>query len=162
MDEEVSSHQKIAMMIAKSSTQTERETIKTWLRELLEIRDSNISTAEKTKRALSITRTNKVVLPIAKLIFRESKRNLWDDRNPLLRRFALGTAAGLAAVGGGGAGIAMMGSAFGLPLWLVFSGGAVAIPAILKELEEHNEAMQEQKPSKTTRTAMDAEKESVL
>jgi hypothetical protein len=156
VDKEVSSQQQIAIRIAESATQIEREAMKVWLRGLLDIRSSNISSLAKAKKALGITVANKVLWPMIKLIYREIKRYAWDNRSAKVRRSYAGVALALATVGGQSAGIAAMGGAIAVPLWVVFGAGAAFAPILLRAFFETD-----QPPSslKTTYTVINGEKE---
>ncbi|MBL8902676.1 MAG: hypothetical protein JNK83_05230 [Rhizobiales bacterium] len=155
MNNEVSSQQQIAIRIAESATITEREALKGWVRGLLDIRSENISRLAKAKKALSITITNKVLWPMIKLMSREMKRYGWDNRSTSTRFGLTGAAVGIALFGGQTAGIAALGGAVGVPLWIVLSSGALFAHTLYSELARKSERTSS---LKTTYTVIDAEK----
>lgn len=155
MDKEVSSQQQIAIRIAESASATEREAFKSWVRGLLDVRSENISRLAKAKKALSITISNKVLWPMIKSISRETKRYGWDNRSSSTRFGLAGAAVGIALFGGQTAGIAALGGAVGVPLWIVLSSGALFAHTLYSELAGKSERTSS---FKTTYTVIDAEK----
>ncbi len=124
----------MARSINSRMTDTERQAVIAWLQALLEIRRSKNTPATKAKGALYLTREARVVKPIAIMISKELKRVGWDDRS-WAARFALsGAVAGAAVFGGEGAGVAGLGTAIGLPLWIVIGAGAAFAGVFLDEL----------------------------
>jgi hypothetical protein len=75
-----------------------------------------------------------VVLPAVKIIARETKRLGWDDRSLPGRLGIGGAAVGLALFGGQGAGVAALGTAVGVPLWVVFGAGATFLGVLYEEI----------------------------
>lgn len=114
----------LVAVIAKTTTDAEKDALSVWAAGLLAIRASAVSPARKAKQAIALTARGSVVWPAVKILSRELKRKGWDDRN-LASRFGLtGAAVGLAIFGGQGAGIAALGTAVGVPLWVVLGSGA--------------------------------------
>ena len=71
------------------------------------------------------------------MLYAEVKRLGWDERSKKSRTgIAVGGAA-LALVGGQGAGIAALGTAIGLPLWIVLGAGAYFAAGIVEDLINH-------------------------
>ena len=99
MEKEDSSQKQIALLIADSASAAEREALKIWVRELLGIVSTDISSLAKAKKAIRITATNKVLWPMVKIIFREMKRHAWDNRSAKVRSAYAGVALALATVG---------------------------------------------------------------
>jgi hypothetical protein len=87
------------------------------------------------------------------LIAKSLKTAAWDKRG-LPARLALSAAiAGVLFFGGQGAGIAALGSAIGLPLWVVFGAGGAFLGVLYEEITG-------KKPdAKTTYRVIDAERE---
>jgi hypothetical protein len=156
VDKEISSQQQIAIRILETATDVERQAMKVWLGELLDIRSSNTSNLTKAKKALSITFANKILWPIIKLIYREMKRHAWDNRSVTTRGSYVGAAIALATVGGQSAGIAALGTAIAVPLWVVFAGGAALANNVLNVNIEKD---RQTSSLRTTYTVIDAEKE---
>jgi len=143
----------LALRIASSATAPEREALRLWIEQLLALKASSIPAVQKAKQALTITANSNVVIPTVKMIARETKRLAWDERS-LKGRLGLGGAAvGLALFGGQGAGIAALGTAIGVPLWVVFGAGAAFLGVLYEEITG-------KKPNlKTTYRVIDAEPE---
>lgn len=141
----------LAIKIAASANAVEKEALRIWIERLLALKATNLPTLRKAKQALALTANSKVVLPTVKIIARETKRLAWDERG-LKGRLGLGGAAvGVALFGGQGAGIAALGTAVGVPLWVVFGAGAAFAGVLYEEITG-------KKPStKTTYAVIDAE-----
>jgi len=126
----------VAVRIAASATETEREALLQWMVALLQIRQSTLSSVQKTKQALQLTARSKVIWPIVKMLAKEVKRFGWDDRGIKSRFGIAGAGIGLALFGSQGAGIAALGTAIGVPLWVVLGAGAYFAPVLIEELSK--------------------------
>lgn len=143
---------RLAVRVASRATTVERDALLRWAYALMDIRRSSLPARRKASHALRVTVQSRVVWPAAKLIWGEVRRHAWDERG-LKGRFGL-TAAATSAIlfGGQGAGIAALGTAVGVPLWVVFGAGGVFVAALIEELRG-------KRPSaRTTYTVIDAEK----
>lgn len=124
----------LAVRIAATANAAEREAIRIWIQRLLSINQSGLPVVQKAKHAIAVTAESQVVWPSVKMIAREMKRFAWDDRSVKIR-FGLGGAAIAAlAFGGQGAGIAALGTAVGVPLWVVFGAGATFLGVLYEEI----------------------------
>ena len=74
---------------------------------------------------------------MVKIIFREMKRHAWDNRSAKVRSAYAGVALALATVGGQSAGIAALGGAIAVPLWVVFGAGAAFLRVLYEALERY-------------------------
>lgn len=126
----------VAVRIANDASEQDREAMLVWMVNLLQIRDSKALALVKVKNAVLLTARSRVVWPIAKMIAAELKRIGWDDRGTKSRAALATAAATLALVGGQGAGIAALGTAIGLPLWIVLGAGAYFATGMAEELFE--------------------------
>jgi hypothetical protein len=125
---------KLAVSVVRSlDNDAERDTLGEWLQRLLEIREQEIAARAKARQALEST-DRSVILPVVRMIAKQGRRVVWDERT-WAARLGLG-AAGLAglAVGGQGAGIAALGGAVGVPLWIVLGSGGAFAGILLDEL----------------------------
>lgn len=105
-----------------------------WAQRLLALRERDIPRLQKMREALTLTRDSKVVWPAVKIAASKAKRIGWDDRSPKAR-IGLGAAAvGVAVFGSKSAGIAALGTAVGVPLWVVLGGGAAFAAGIVEEI----------------------------
>ena len=101
----------------------ERAALLLWATQLIATRQSNLPVLEKAKSAIRLTIASGAILPFVKFLGSEIKRVGWDQRG-LPERLALSAAAAAAlAFSGQGAGIAALGGAIGVPLWVVFGAG---------------------------------------
>jgi len=142
----------LAVKIAASANAAEKEALRIWIERLLALKATNLPAAQKAKQAISLTADSKIVLPAVKIIARETKRLAWDERGLKARLGLGGAAVGVALFGGQGAGIAALGTAIGVPLWVVFGAGA-AFAGVLYE-----EVTGKKPPPKTTYTVIDADR----
>lgn len=141
----------VAIYVAKTASDLEQTAPLHWTQGLLEIRDANVAKRQKLAEVAKLTKKYKVAWPIAKIMAAKLKEIAWDNRSTRMR-VGLGTAAAaFAAFGSHAAGIAALGTAIGLPLWVVFGAGATFAWMLVEEL-------QERKPPKTTFT-IEAEKD---
>lgn len=127
-DQRVTTHSEaLAIQVLEHSSVEEREALESWASSLLELRESNLSTKSKAWTAIQLTSNKKVVVPLVKKIALELKRFGWDERSWGARFSLSGIALATFAFTGQGAGLAALGSAIGVPLWIVFgAGGAFA------------------------------------
>lgn len=142
----------LAVTIAKQVSQSEGDEIREWAAKLLEIRGEPISAPMKAKKALTLTAKSKVVLPALKIIAKQSKKYGWDNRSAA-QRIGMGAAAvGITVFGGANAGIAALGGAVGVPLWMVLGGGAMFAKYLIDEITQKD-------TSGATYKVIDADKE---
>lgn len=123
-----------AITLVKSASQRERDELAAWLEKLLNIRNASLSIPQKIKNAFKATREHKILWPLLKLVFRETKRGLWDERSTKSRYGIVGVSAGILFFGGQSAGLAALGGAIAVPLWIVFGAGATFAGYVLEEI----------------------------
>ncbi len=107
-----------------------------WSKELLAIRQSDDSVGAKARAAVSATARRKVVWPMVRVMLHRLKRLGWDERSWKTRLGIGAVAATVAVFGGQGAGIAALGTAIGVPLWIIFGAGGTFAGLLIDELEE--------------------------
>lgn len=101
------------------------------------IAEGDQSALEKARRAVEETAKKQVVWPVVKLVGGEIKRHSWDDRSVATRLAGVAAFTALALGGGeAGAGIAALGTAVGVPLWIVFAAGGAFAGALLDEIQK--------------------------
>lgn len=132
--EKESEQREIAVRVALSASEQEREALLAWMMQLLQIRGSSLSALGKANQALRLTARSKVVWPVVKILAQEVKRLGWDERGTKSRFGIAGASVGLALFGSQGAGIAALGTAIGVPLWVVLGAGAYFAPVLIEEL----------------------------
>jgi hypothetical protein len=131
MDEDRS--RQLVAVIAKAITDPEKDALSRWAVQLLDIRAGALTPMQKVKQALIVTSKATVVRPALKTLSRELKRIGWAERSLTGRLGLAGAAIGLAVFGGQGAGIAAMGTAIGVPLWVVLGSGAAFAGVMIEE-----------------------------
>jgi len=113
-----------------------------WAQELVAIRSADVSLPRRAAAAVKASMRRETVAVLLKRIQGSATKAgvrakvlLWDNRNWATRVALGGVGAGL-AVGGAeaGAGIAALGSAIGVPLWLVTASGGAFLGALIDEL----------------------------
>ncbi|PPJ45437.1 hypothetical protein C0075_06670 [Rhizobium sp. KAs_5_22] len=120
MSEQNDRQRQLAVQLAQNTPPSEREALRMWAGSLLELRQKDMSVARKTKEAILITHRASVTWPILKVVYTQIKKYGWDNRSTP-QRLGLGAAgAAFALFGGANAGIAALGGAIGVPLWVVF------------------------------------------
>ena len=124
----------VAVTLAQRASPGEREALRLWIEQLLMLRASDLSTMAKAKRAIALTTESKVVWPTVKALSREVKRHAWDDRSRSARMGLGGAAAAGVVFGGQSAGLAALGTAIAVPLWVVFGAGAAFVGGLYEEL----------------------------
>jgi hypothetical protein len=134
---EESENRSVAVRVAATASEQEREALLLWMVQLLQVRESSLSNMQKAKRALKLTSESKVVWPVVKILAQEVKRVGWDERGTKSRFGIVGAGAGLALFGTQGAGIAALGTAIGVPLWVVLGAGAYFAPVLIEELKQY-------------------------
>jgi hypothetical protein len=145
----------LAKRIIENASPEEKEALGVWANQLLAIERSNYPSVTKAKAAIQLTARSNVVLPAIQIIAREMKldkfdvsklklsssrqalnsiRQFWDDRS-LPAKLGIGASTvALALFGSQGAGIAALGTAIGVPLWVVFGAGAAFAGVLYEEV----------------------------
>ena len=85
-----------------------------------------------------MTKDKRIIFPILKSISKAVKKFAWDKRNAKSRLGILGLGLGLTVFAGQSAGIAALGSAVGVPLWIVFGAGGTFAGFIIEEIERNH------------------------
>lgn len=116
-------------------TNAERRALVRWAAELLRIRDTAAPPLRKAKAALDATYRAEVVLPVLRGAGQGVVDVAWRERG-WAARLGLGAAALSAlTLGGQGAGVAALGGAVGVPLWIVLGSGGAFAGMVVEELQ---------------------------
>ncbi|HEU0277125.1 MAG TPA: hypothetical protein VFQ95_04830 [Rhodanobacteraceae bacterium] len=107
-----------AKVVARTAMPSELRSLSS---ELQAIYSSNLSVASKTKEA-------------AALLAKSLKALAWDNRGLAAPLTLAGALVGVVFFGGQGAGIAALGSAIGVPLWVVFGAGGAFLGVLYEEV----------------------------
>jgi hypothetical protein len=131
---ECQEQQALARRITQSMALDEREKFRLWVAKLVGIKSSNLDTFTKAKQAVASTVSDGVAISLARLLATELQRVGWKERG-LKWKVGFATAVVAAVVTGGqGAGIAALGGAVGVPLWLVLGAGGSFLAMLYEEL----------------------------
>lgn len=109
---------------------------------LSEINNGSLPIPEKLSRATS-------------LVWEKSKLVAWDDRGLAARVGMIAAIAGIVTFGSQGAGIAALGGAIGVPLWVIFGAGGAFLALLYQEIT----GKEISGTTKATYRVIDAEKE---
>ena len=123
----------IGRAIVTATKPEDLDALRVWAQKMLDIRASNLSALEKSKRAIAASTDKKVLAPILNVAWREMKRVGWEERS-LPAKMAMGAAAAALTLSGQGAGIAALGGAIGVPLFVVFGAGGALAGVIIEEI----------------------------
>ena len=133
MDEKEKQGLVIQSVVSRLSTE-DRSRLSAWVEKIQEISKSEGSYAARGMQAVRTTLDSKVAWPAIRVLFDELKAHGWSERS-MAQRAAMATIVGtVVATGGAGAGIAAMGGAIGVPLWLLTGTGAYALAKLVDEL----------------------------
>lgn len=132
----LSDRQALALVeVMDMASEAERIALRDWAAQLLLIRDSELTPMRKARMAIAATASAKVVWPAVRITAKKLKEVGWDNRSRSARFGLAGAAVGVALAGGQSAGIAALGTAIGVPLWVVFGAGAAFANGIIEEVK---------------------------
>jgi hypothetical protein len=120
----------IGKAIVIATKPDELDALRVWAQAMLDIRSSGMPAISKAKAAIVASTDRKVLTPILQVAWQELKRVGWKERG-LPARMAMG-----AAVTAQGAGIAALGGAIGVPLFVVFGAGGALAGVIIDEVRK--------------------------
>ncbi len=127
--------QNLALVVLEQASEQEQSALARWAEALMQIRMSNLSAFDKAKRSIAVTIDSKTILPLVKFAGAELKRIGWSERS-LPGRFTIGAIVAALTLSGSGAGIAALGGAIGLPLWVVFGAGGAFAGVVIEEVRK--------------------------
>lgn len=126
----------IGKAIVVATRPDELEALRAWAQTMLDIRsNSSMSMILKAKAAIVASTDRKVLAPILQVAWQELKRVGWKERG-LPARMAMAAAAAALTLSGQGAGIAALGGAIGVPLFVVFGAGGALAGVIIDEIRK--------------------------
>lgn len=124
----------VAKAVVSHASPTEAAALENWANGLLEIKQSSLPHRCKATAAVKLTFKSKVIWPLLKKSSAELKRVGWDERS-WKSRLGLGAVIGtLVTFGNAGAGIAALGGAIGVPLWVVLGAGGTFAGVLIEEI----------------------------
>lgn len=144
---------RFAVAVVEKVPPEHRPALMAWAQELLAIKDSPGSPWQKAKAAMEATREARLIWPTLKAIAARIKSIGWDTRSGPARAFMITAAVSASVFGGKAAGIAALGTAIGVPLWVVFGAGAGFATAVVREIKRKGAS-----PDGASYTVIDAER----
>lgn len=125
---------RLAKSLVAAVKPEDRESLKEWASTLVTIRGSSMNTVEKAREAVALTYRSGIAVKVAVIVGSRARDLVWSDRSWAARVGGAAAVATAAVAGGQGAGIAALGSAIGVPLWVVFGAGGAFAGAIIDEV----------------------------
>jgi hypothetical protein len=132
--ESESSNKQLVIRVADTIDEDLRKPVLDWLRRLITIQQSNASAFAKMREGVAVTLRAKVLWPTVKGLAVHLKTVGWTNQSPKVKWAIAGATISLVAFPGAGAGIAALGTAIGLPLWVVCGAGAAFAQGLYNEL----------------------------
>jgi hypothetical protein len=123
----------IGQAIVVATKTEDLDTLRVWAQTMLDIRASNAPALQKAKKAIVASTEKKVLVPVMQVAWKELRRIGWEERS-LPARMAMGAAAVALTLSGQGAGIAALGGAIGVPLFVVFGAGGALAGVVIDEI----------------------------
>lgn len=136
-DKKILQQKEFANSLVKSLNDAEKHSLKLWCQDLLIVRNSSVNKIQKIKSIVEATGKRKVIFPVLKSIYKSVKKYAWQDRGVKSRFGIIGIGVGATFFAGQSAGIAALGSAIGVPLWVVFGAGGTFAGFIVEEAERN-------------------------
>jgi len=136
-DQKDSRARSLALVVVDQASAAQKSALLRWAETMMQIRSSDLSIFEKAKRSIVVTANSETILPLVKFAAAEVKRMGWTDRS-FPARLSIGAAVTALTLSGSGAGIAALGTAIGLPLWVVFGAGGAFAGVIIDEARRAN------------------------
>lgn len=124
-----------AIVIVKAYPETERQLLLNWAQQVLAVRSSNLSVAQKVKRIAQVTNELGMAKPLLAHLATEIHRVAWTQRSKAMRGVIGGAGIGLiASIATPMAGVAAFGGAIAVPVILLGAGAGAVLMAIVDEL----------------------------
>ena len=130
--------------IVSSLSEQEKLNVSGWASEIFEIHRSPISRRAKARQALKITKDAGIGKATLKAFFGAAKQSgavgkaAWNNRSKSAKIGISAAVATVAVFGTQGAGVAALGTAIGLPLWMVTGAGAMFAATLAEEAKRSN------------------------
>ncbi|WGD29019.1 hypothetical protein AncyloWKF20_14640 [Ancylobacter sp. WKF20] len=132
------SHRKLVADLVEGLSFKERVAVHSWAVGLVDVGRSDVSRTKKAWAALSLTLASEIVWPAVKMAARKTKQLGWDQRSRTARAMFAASGIGLAVFGGQNAGLAALGTAVAIPLWVVLGSGAAFANLLIEEIVRRN------------------------
>lgn len=128
--------EKIIQDAIEKMSNEDRQLVLVWAQKVQDITSrEDLSTGDKL-RQLNDLDTAPAVRAFLSALLAALKQHLWDDRSWPARGALSGLTLGVVALGGQGAGIAALGGAIGVPLFLLTAAGGALLGTVISEITE--------------------------
>lgn len=127
--------QKLLRVAVEKIDDVQKQQLVVLFQRLLELREASMSPVRKMRAVLTDVQNRKAAVAILHHSFGQLKDLAWDDRTWATRLGLSVAITTTVATGGQSAGIAMLGTAIGVPLWVVFGAGGAFAGAMIEELK---------------------------
>lgn len=135
-EEDRTMQRKFAIQLVDDTSFEQKLALRDWLKSLLVIRNETGSVYKKLHQIRKVTFQKSLLMPVVKSIAEKVKKHAWDRRSRKGRLQIISITAALTIFAGQGAGIAALGGAIGVPLWIVFGAGAGFAEDIIQLFEK--------------------------
>ena len=128
-------HSKVARAVVAELDPEQREVLADYMAALILIKQTDLPNQTKVLDAIDLTADAKVLGVLTKGSGRLLAKHAWKDRSWPARIGVSAAAIASILTAGQGAGIALLGTAVGVPLWIVFGAGGAFAGELLEEID---------------------------
>ena len=132
--EEKTENRKVARAVVSELDSAQREVLADYMTSLIELRAKDLPTQTKVLDSFDLTADKQVLGVLTKGSGRLLAKHAWKDRSWPARMGLSAAALATILTAGQGAAIAVLGTAIGVPLWVVFGSGAAFADGLLDEI----------------------------
>ena len=128
-------HRGVARAVVSELDPAQREILADYTNKLILLRETDLPTQTKVLDSIDLTADRQVLGVLTKGSGRLLAKHAWKDRSWAARIGLSAAAIASILTAGPGAGIALLGTAIGVPLWIVFGSGGAFAGELLDEIE---------------------------
>ena len=129
-------NEKKQMIVINKLNSYEKEDILIWAKKVKEIQSGKTLGTKSKIKSLKELDNKKALVSLGKIIKSKTKKS-WKNASWAKKLGVIGASGALITVSGSGAGIAALGGAIGLPLFLVTAAGGTLIGTLIDELTKN-------------------------
>jgi hypothetical protein len=133
--DEKTEHSRVARAVVRELDPAQREILADYTNKLILLREADLPTQTKVLDSIDLTADRQVLGVLTKGSGRLLAKHAWKDRSWAARIGLSAAAIASILTAGQGAGIALLGTAIGVPLWVVFGAGGAFAGVLLDEIE---------------------------
>jgi hypothetical protein len=132
---EKTEHSRVARAVVRELDPAQREILADYTNKLILLREADLPTQTKVLDSIDLTADRQVLGVLTKGSGRLLAKHAWKDRSWAARIGLSAAAIASILTAGPGGGIALLGTAIGVPLWIVFGAGGAFAGVLLDEIE---------------------------